>query len=33
LMVKKGQAEYTVHTGPATWDDAAVIEQLRAYLS
>ena len=33
LLVKKSQAEYAVHTGPATWDDAAVIEQLRAYLS
>jgi thiol-disulfide isomerase/thioredoxin len=33
LLVKKNQAEYAVHTGPAEWDDAAVIEQLRAYLS
>ncbi len=32
LLVKKNQAEYAVHTGPATWDDAAVIKQLRAYL-
>ena len=33
FLVKKNQAEYAVHIGPATWDDAVVIEQLRAYLS
>ena len=32
LLVKKNQAEYAVHTGPAEWDDEAVIDQLRAYL-
>ena len=32
LLVKKNQAEYAVHTGPAEWNDEAVINQLRAYL-
>ena len=32
LLVKKNQAEYAVHTGPAEWNDEAVITQLRAYL-
>ena len=32
LLVKKNQAEYAVHTGPAEWNDEAVIDQLRAYL-
>ena len=32
LLVKKTQAEYAVHTGPAEWNDEAVIDQLRAYL-
>lgn len=32
LLVKKNQAEYAVHTGPAEWNDEAVIQQLRAYL-
>ena len=32
LLVKKNQAEYAVHTGPAEWNDEAVIDQLLAYL-
>ena len=32
LLVKKNQAEYAVHTGPAEWNDEAVMNQLRAYL-
>ena len=32
LLVKKNRAEYAIHTGPAEWNDKAVIEQLRAYL-
>ena len=32
LLVKKNQAAYAVHTGPAEWNDEAVIDQLRSYL-
>ena len=33
LLVKKNRTEYAIHIGPAKWDDAVIIEQLRAYLS
>lgn len=33
LLIKPGQAEYSVHTGPAEWDSAPILQQIRAYFN
>ena len=32
LLIKRGQAEYATHTGPAEWDSDLVLHQIRDYL-
>ena len=33
LFIKPSQAGYAAHTGPAEWDSAPVLEQVRAYFN
>jgi len=33
LLIKPGQAIYAAHTGPAAWDSAPVLQQIRTYFS
>ena len=33
LLIKPGQAEYSVHTGPAEWDSGPILQQIRSYFS
>ena len=33
LLIRPGQAEYAAHIGPADWDSAFILNQIRAYFS